>query len=60
MRELVDTLHYSSSEILRQKTEALEKGDEEVMKQIGSGKDIMSVLCRFNKIHIDAPADNYL
>ena len=44
---LVDIMHRVSLEIYRQKKRAFEEGDEAVMKQIGEGKDIMSLLSMF-------------
>ena len=35
-----------SNDIFRKKREALEKGDEAMLRQVGMGKDIMSVLCK--------------
>ena len=43
--KLSDILWTRSTEILTQKREALEKGDESVAAQVGEGKDIMSILC---------------
>ena len=44
-REIVDTMDTMSIDIFRKKKEALTKGDEAVVTQVGRGKDIMSVLC---------------
>lgn len=44
--DLVDNLHNASVEIVKSRKKALE-GDEETMeKQVGRGKDIMSMLCK--------------
>jgi hypothetical protein len=43
--EIVDQLDKISRNIFAKKKEALQKGDEEALKQAGGGKDIMSVLC---------------
>ncbi|KAI0754112.1 cytochrome P450 [Daedaleopsis nitida] len=45
---LVDTLQRRSGEIYEAKKRALESGDEEVARQIGEGKDLMSILMRAN------------
>ncbi|KAI5118019.1 hypothetical protein M0805_003456 [Coniferiporia weirii] len=45
---LVDIMYNTSVDILRGKRRALQEGDEAVQKQIGKGKDIMSVLLRAN------------
>ena len=42
--EIVDHLDTVSRGILKSKKDALEKGDEAVLSQMGEGKDIMSVL----------------
>ncbi|KAF7800123.1 hypothetical protein EIP86_011368 [Pleurotus ostreatoroseus] len=44
MRMVVETLSQKTREIYGQKKAALEKGDENVVQQIGEGKDILSVL----------------
>ncbi|KAI0070119.1 cytochrome P450 [Panus rudis PR-1116 ss-1] len=46
--EISDALDKTSREILRRKREALAQGDEAVSRQVGEGKDIMSVLLREN------------
>lgn len=43
-REIADAMHFSSKEIFELKKNAMEKGDEAVLQQIGEGKDIMSIL----------------
>ncbi|RPD61500.1 cytochrome P450 [Lentinus tigrinus ALCF2SS1-6] len=48
MKSIVDTMHQRSVEIYEQKKRALEEGDEKVTRQIGEGKDIMSILMRAN------------
>ncbi|KAI0716897.1 cytochrome P450 [Earliella scabrosa] len=48
MKAFVDTMHRRSVEIFREKQRALQRGDEAVMKQVGEGKDIMSILMRAN------------
>ena len=37
----------TSTEVFEQKKKALQAGDEAVTKQVGEGKDIMSILCTF-------------
>lgn len=44
MRDVVDILHSTSVEIIESKKKALRLGDEEISKQIGHGKDIISTL----------------
>ena len=44
-REIVDTMDRTSKEIFEEKKKALRKGEDAVVKQVGMGKDIMSVLC---------------
>ena len=44
MKTIVDTIHQRSVDIYQQKKRALEQGDEKVTRQIGEGKDIMSIL----------------
>lgn len=44
MLDIVDAMDAQSSSILHSKKKALEKGDEEVVHQIGEGKDVMSIL----------------
>ena len=47
MRMVVETLSQKTREIYGQKKAALEKGDENVVQQIGEGKDILSVLSAY-------------
>lgn len=42
---LVDTTHEQSRIVFEEKKRALMEGDEAVQRQIGNGKDILSVLC---------------
>ena len=44
LNSIVDTLNRRSIEIYEAKKRALEEGDEAVTKQIGEGRDIMSIL----------------
>ncbi|TDL20057.1 cytochrome P450 [Rickenella mellea] len=48
VKEIVDTMHNASVTIFNDKKEALAKGDEEVVQQVGQGRDIMSILLRAN------------
>lgn len=43
-RKIVDIMHNTSVRIFNQKKEALRKGEDAVVQQVGRGKDIMSVL----------------
>ncbi|KAK7038695.1 hypothetical protein VNI00_010579 [Paramarasmius palmivorus] len=47
-RELADYMWQLSTEIYQEKVQALDRGDEAVVEQIGKGKDIMSVLINEN------------
>lgn len=47
LREIVDVLHNTSVEILQSKKKALEEGDEALSRQIGQGKDILSILSKY-------------
>ncbi|TCD66192.1 cytochrome P450-dit2 [Steccherinum ochraceum] len=44
VREIVDTMDATAKEILRVKRAALERGDEELGRTVGQGKDILSTL----------------
>ncbi|KAH9475657.1 Cytochrome P450 monooxygenase 91 [Psilocybe cubensis] len=48
LRDIIDTMHGTSVEILESKKKALEEGDEAVAHQVGQGKDILSILLRAN------------
>ncbi|KAI5116490.1 hypothetical protein M0805_000624 [Coniferiporia weirii] len=48
LREVTDILETSSRSILREKREAIKRGDEAVLAQVGKGKDIMSILLKAN------------
>ncbi|OBZ67715.1 hypothetical protein A0H81_12340 [Grifola frondosa] len=45
---IVDTIHMRSTEIFVAKKDALLKGDESILQQIGEGKDLMSILLKAN------------
>jgi tRNA A37 methylthiotransferase MiaB len=45
-QEIVDVMDRTSIQIFEHKRLALQQGDEAVLKQVGRGKDIMSILCK--------------
>lgn len=45
LADIIDVMDRSSTEVLEKKKAALAQGDEAVLKEIGHGKDIMSILC---------------
>lgn len=45
MKNIIDLMYKTSVDIFESKKAALALGDEAVMKQVGEGKDIISVLC---------------
>ena len=53
MRRIVDIMWQTSLSIYSSKKQAMAQGNEAVLSQIGSGKDIMSVLsgCSFSRDH---------
>jgi hypothetical protein len=51
IRDMVNYMHELSVEIYQEKKRALEEGDEAVERQIGKGKDILSILCK--DLHFD-------
>lgn len=51
IKKVSDVMHNASLEILRQKEQILNEGDEAAMAQVGEGKDIMSVLCKYISWH---------
>lgn len=48
MRDIVDTMHNTSLEIIESKKQALEAGEDALESEVGRGKDIISVLCSYN------------
>ncbi|KAF8183371.1 cytochrome P450 [Pholiota molesta] len=48
LRDIVDVVYKTSMEIYESKKKALEDGDEALARQVGRGKDIMSILLRAN------------
>jgi hypothetical protein len=59
LRDGIDTIHNMSVEILEAKKHALKEGDEGVAKQIGRGKDIISILSKCIRFICDRPVTNY-
>lgn len=47
LRDMADYMYSLGTEIFESKKLALERGDEVVAQQIGSGKDLLSVLSKF-------------
>ena len=58
IKSIVDTMHAAATAIFNEKKSALRAGDEVVMKQIGEGKDIMSILSEFCMIRVSMPTDS--
>jgi len=48
VRDMVNYMHELSVEIYQEKQRALEEGEESVVKQIGQGKDLLSIMMREN------------
>ncbi|KDR76351.1 hypothetical protein GALMADRAFT_67729, partial [Galerina marginata CBS 339.88] len=48
LRDIIDVIYNTLVEILESKKKALAEGDEAVTRQIGQGKDIISILLRAN------------
>ena len=46
MKTFIDGLHQESVKIYNAKLDALARGDEAVSKQVGEGKDVMSILSK--------------
>lgn len=44
LRNIVDVMHTRSVEIVTEKKVALSRGDEALARQVGEGKDVMSIL----------------
>ena len=49
--ELADMMHANAREIYETKKRLLESGDSTTVKQVGDGKDIMSVLSASTELH---------
>ena len=45
--DIVDIMHEQSVEVYNAKKEALNKGEDAVVQQVGKGKDILSILREF-------------
>ncbi|KAH9832025.1 cytochrome P450 [Rhodofomes roseus] len=48
LAQIVSTLHSSATQIYADKKRGLEKGDAEMVNQVGKGKDLISILLRAN------------
>ena len=48
MKDIIDTMEKTSIDIVEEKRAALRRSDESTVKQVGMGKDIMSILCKCN------------
>ncbi|KZP16698.1 cytochrome P450 [Athelia psychrophila] len=46
LRDIVNTMHVTNTEVLEEKKAAFNRGDEKVLEQVGHGRDIVSVLLR--------------
>ncbi len=46
LRTIVNTMHEQSVRLYNAKHAALEQGDEALKRQLGQGKDLMSILCK--------------
>lgn len=46
VKSVVDVMEGTSMEIFEQKVSALKQGDEMILRQVGEGKDVMSILCQ--------------
>ena len=60
-RDIADVIHNTAVEIVNSKKRALEDGDEGVARQIGQGKDILSILSRgflIPRLFIDLTSDH--
>lgn len=44
MKKIVDTMYSKSVQIIDEKKAAMKKGDSELLRQVGEGKDVMSIL----------------
>lgn len=57
MRDVADIMHATSVDVIESKKRAMKEGDEAIMRQVGKGKDIMSILRALTFIVIFLPAD---
>ncbi|EPQ52971.1 cytochrome P450 [Gloeophyllum trabeum ATCC 11539] len=46
LRDIVDCMYKTNKQVLEEKKQALREGEEKVSKQVGQGRDIVSVLLR--------------
>lgn len=46
VRDMVNYMHELSVEIYEEKKRAFEEGDEAVVRQIGKGKDLLSIMSK--------------
>ncbi|RPD55331.1 cytochrome P450 [Lentinus tigrinus ALCF2SS1-7] len=54
LMHISDTLQRRSQEIIDERKEALQKGDEALLAQVGEGKDLMSICLKANLASTDA------
>jgi hypothetical protein len=52
-RDIIDTMYTASDSILQVKKEALARGDDAVVDQIGGGKDMMSLLSTSTPLYFE-------
>ena len=50
-------MHTTAVEVFETKKRALAKGDAAVSDQVAGGKDLLSILCRFNVLSMLSPVD---
>lgn len=48
IRDIVDVITKTSVDIFEIKKKALAEGDEALQRQVGKGKDILSILCMYH------------
>lgn len=60
LRSIVDVMYNTSIEILDAKKRALEEGDDAVSRQIGKGKDIISILSMCIRMLFPWPAYRHI
>lgn len=56
--DIVDIMHEQSVEVFAAKKEMLAKGEDAAIHQVGKGKDILSILRKFNGITISQFTNN--
>lgn len=49
IRDVVDVMHDTSVEIVESKKRAIKEGEESILRQVGKGKDIMSILSEYQR-----------